>query len=196
MDDYLSKPLDPRRLVEALEPRDRAEAGIAGAGAGRGSFARPRDGGRGWHGGARSHPRRGRRRRDRGRPLRDAASANHPPFDLPELLVRCVGDAHLVEKLLGMFPGRVSAAVGAVAACYESRNAPGLAGAAHSIKGSAANLSATAVQRVAEELEALGRAGDVAAADRLVAELRAEADRCVAFIESRKARRPAPGAAV
>jgi two-component system, sensor histidine kinase and response regulator len=56
-----------------------------------------------------------------------------------------------------------------------------LAQAAHGLKGTAANMSAPAVQSLAARIEALGRSGEMAQAGKLMVQLREQVDRCLEF---------------
>jgi len=105
-----------------------------------------------------------------------------PPFDMQSLLVRCMGDAAFRDRLLEKFPQQAQKAVQLIADAVSAADAEQLARAAHGLKGTAANLSAAAVLRVAGELEALGNSGVLTEAEQLVAELRTEIGRCVAAI--------------
>ena len=145
MDDYLSKPLDPRQLIETLNRI-----------LGKASPARAEPG-----------------------PERSRGAA---PMDLDALLVRCMGDADFRDRLLRTMPAQVSGAVSRIGEAVASGNATRLAREAHGLKGTAANLSAAGVQRMAAELELLGTAGRLGDAEKRLAELRSEVEKCIAFI--------------
>jgi HPt (histidine-containing phosphotransfer) domain-containing protein len=49
------------------------------------------------------------------------------------------------------------------------------------LKGTAANMSAPAVQSLAARIEALGRSGEMAQAGKLMVQLREQVDRCLEF---------------
>jgi Amt family ammonium transporter len=112
-----------------------------------------------------------------------AAPGELHPLDLEALLSRCMGDLSFRDKLLGKFPDQVGACLQTITAAIASNDATQLARAAHGLKGTAANLSAPAVQRVASDLEQLGNEGRLGEVESLVHELRREVERCVAFIE-------------
>ena len=105
------------------------------------------------------------------------------PMDLDALLVRCMGDAEFRGRLLARFPDQVTDCLQKINDALSAKDATGLARAAHGLKGTAANLSAPAVQRVAAEIESLGKAGSLSEAQRLIESLRTEVDRCLEFVK-------------
>jgi PAS domain S-box-containing protein len=111
-----------------------------------------------------------------------APTPQERPMDLDALLVRCMGDAEFRGRLLAKFPDQVTGCLQKINEALSARDATSLARAAHGLKGTAANLSAPAVQRVAAEIEALGKAGSLSEAERLIETLRTEVDRCLAFV--------------
>ena len=112
------------------------------------------------------------------------APAGAPPIlDMQSLLARCMGDDAFRDRLLEKFPQQAQQAVEKIADAVSAADAQQLAQAAHALKGTAANLSAVAVQQAAAEVEALGKSGVLTEADRLLGELRAEVERCIAVIE-------------
>jgi CheY-like chemotaxis protein/HPt (histidine-containing phosphotransfer) domain-containing protein len=116
------------------------------------------------------------------KPATCPAQASENPMDLDALLIRCMGDAEFRARLLAKFPEQVTSCLQKITEALSSQDAIGLAQAAHGLKGTAANLSAPSVQRVAAEIEALGKAGSLSEAERVVEALRAEVARCVEFI--------------
>jgi HPt (histidine-containing phosphotransfer) domain-containing protein len=116
------------------------------------------------------------------KPVTCAAPAPEVPMDLDALLVRCMGDAEFRSRLLAKFPEQVNGCLQKINDALTAQDASGLARAAHGLKGTAANLSAPAVQRAAAEIEAVGKAGSFSEAERLVETLRAEVARCIEFV--------------
>jgi two-component system sensor histidine kinase/response regulator len=110
-------------------------------------------------------------------------AAQEKPMDLDALLVRCMGDAEFRGKLLAKFPDQVTGCLQKINEALAAKDATGLARAAHGLKGTAANLSAPAVQRVAAEIESLGKAGSLSEAERLIEGLRTEVARCLEFVK-------------
>jgi HPt (histidine-containing phosphotransfer) domain-containing protein len=110
-------------------------------------------------------------------PARPAARA----FDLDSALRRCTGDRGLLDRILVRFRERAAADLTRMEAGLASGDAACIERVAHGLKGAAANVSATGLAELAAGLEALGRAGDLQAADHCLAELRGEFQR---FLES------------
>ena len=154
MDEYLSKPLDPKRLVatigrllagtpDAAPPATTAPAAPSAADA-------PPEG-------------------------RLAVTQ----IDYDALLDRCMGKADLVRRVAAKFESQARGTVERIAAAAAAGDAAALTGASHALKGSAANLSAEPVRAAAAALEQIGRAGDLTAAEAAVGELAAAVTRCL-----------------
>jgi len=105
-----------------------------------------------------------------------------PPFIVADLLKRCMGNAQFMQRTLAKFQSRAGDDVERLHHSIASGDAVEATRLAHSIKGIAANLSATGMMNVADEIERLSRASCVADALPLMASLRTEVDRCVAFV--------------
>lgn len=92
-------------------------------------------------------------------------------LDRSELVERVEGDLDLlvalVEAYLGSLPGRMSA----IGEAVRSRDADGLADAAHALKGSTANFSRADAYRFAGELEEQGKSGSWTGVDETLARL-------------------------
>jgi Amt family ammonium transporter len=158
MDDYLSKPLDPRKMVE------RIEAALAASGRRQASAA------------PRAVPAEVRREGP-------AASAGAAPFDVDDLLGRCLGDPQFMETILAAFRDRADAMLQQLDQALAAHDAKSVARVAHGIKGAAANLSASAVRDLAAELEDLGNSGSLdAAARQYHDELRDRVRECIDYI--------------
>jgi two-component system sensor histidine kinase/response regulator len=111
-------------------------------------------------------------------PVSDAGA----PFDLNALLNRCMGDRSFRDKLLAKFPEQALAGVQKMVDVIAAHDAEQLSRLAHTMKGTAANLSASSLQKLAADFETLGKSGALDEAQRRLDELRAEVDRCVAFV--------------
>jgi len=81
--------------------------------------------------------------------------------------------AELVGLLIDDLPGRLDAIANGIARA----DAPGTSAAAHSLKGSAANLGAKPLASLCQRLEAAGKAGSLDAAEVLLEAIRTEAER-------------------
>jgi PAS domain S-box-containing protein len=75
------------------------------------------------------------------------------PFDAAELLNRLCGDAELMADVMAAFLEDCPARLGAIARAVDGSHAEDLRAEAHALKGSAANLSATALFEAAQALE-------------------------------------------
>ena len=155
MDDYLSKPLDPRQLVmmlnRLLAPRVPGSDKAADASA--------------------TH-----------KPTEVTTPEVDPPMDLDALLERCMGDDQFRDRLLQKFAEQAQVSVEKIDAALAGGDAQQLARAAHGLKGTAANLSAPYVRQIAAEIEALGNQQMLESAEKLVDSLRIEVGRCLDFM--------------
>jgi HPt (histidine-containing phosphotransfer) domain-containing protein len=100
-----------------------------------------------------------------------------------ELLERIDGDrsllAELVELFRGDYPGQIRTAREAVA----KGDAGTLQRVGHALKGTTGNLAAPIASRIADELESMGRTGDLALAGTRVTALEEELIRVVEVLE-------------
>jgi len=96
-------------------------------------------------------------------------------FD-PEALASLIGDdPELVQELVGLFSDEAPRLLDAIRKAVAASDAHAVAHAAHTLKGSAANLGAPRASEAALVLEMIGRSGDLGpagvACERLEAEL-------------------------
>jgi CheY-like chemotaxis protein len=136
MDSYVSKPLQPRALFEAVE-------GLVFAGA----------------------------------PDPIAQPSADPPeavLDRAELLGHVGGDEELLREMVALFLDDSPRMFEAVRAAIELADAPQLRLAAHALKGALATLGAHRAHDAAEELEQLGRDGDLSRASAVLSLLASE----------------------
>jgi HPt (histidine-containing phosphotransfer) domain-containing protein len=162
MDDYLSKPVQVKELQLVLERCGR--------------WAQERD-------------------RDRARPAgRDEvrpAAADPPAAAVidPAVLetLRQMGGGpgvDVIGDLLGLFRADCRPLLAAIREAVGRGDAPGLRQAAHSLKGAASNLGASALADLCARLEAMGRAGSVAEADPLLPGVERQYDEVCAALEA------------
>ncbi|MFZ4617496.1 MAG: PAS domain S-box protein, partial [Rectinemataceae bacterium] len=142
MNDYLSKPVQPRALAEAVQRWLPGKDGRGRSPAGReGQAPIPEDAG--------------------------AASREAPAhplvFDTLDLRERMLGDKALIKFAITCFLRDVPAQIRKLRGHVEAGAAGEAELMAHSIQGSAANISGLALRVVAMELEQHGRNGDLAA---------------------------------
>ncbi|HEV7281820.1 MAG TPA: Hpt domain-containing protein [Pirellulaceae bacterium] len=123
-----------------------------------------------------------------------ALAEEEPAYDLGSLSARCLGNLDFAISLLDRFAAGAETSIERLRTAAERGDLPDLAREAHSLKGSAANLSADSLRDAAASLEAACRSGardeGVAAVERLVGEL----DRCRRQILSDSLRRNDTGA--
>ncbi|HWE01408.1 MAG TPA: response regulator [Tepidisphaeraceae bacterium] len=153
MDDYLTKPLNPARLLQCLGAHDGALTAPQLAPA--------------------TAPPKAPEVIDAGAVPRNDGSVN-----FAELLARCDGDQAMMARLVQLFENKSRQTWDGLLASYRSGDAAGTARLAHALKGSAANLSAVKVCGLAARLEELGRSSDLSAAESVVRQLEVELNRC------------------
>ena len=105
-----------------------------------------------------------------------------PPIDRDALLTHCAGSPEFAHSLLSDFAGDLPKRLEQIAGHVREGDAQAAAEAAHSLKGSAGILAATAVREIAAEIEAAGKAGDLARLASLADRLGGEVRRCQDFI--------------
>ncbi len=104
------------------------------------------------------------------------------PINLPSLRHRCLGNLALVTRLINEFEREIGAQVARVEQAVGSGNTTEIAAASHSLKGSAANLSADELSSHAGALEAAARRGAAPDAAESCHELRRQFERCLSSL--------------
>ena len=159
MDGYLSKPLNPDRLIDLIE------SSLARTVAPHG----PEDG----------------LRLPEQPPQCDAPSVTQhearPPFDLEMAVKQWGGDRDLVLKLIPKFQTQTQSELQQLEQSITAGDAKRTAELAHGLKGSASYVCARGIRDLAAQLEAMGRKGDLSTAGAVLAELRVELQRCFDF---------------
>jgi len=155
MDDYVSKPVKPQRLVEAIE---RQLAGSA-------QFAES------------ASTEKGIKKQG----IPPDKKQENPPIDLKKAIERAMGDKDFLEEMLGQFIMSMPVQVQALKTAIEEDNAEALQREAHTLKGSAANLSADSIAAAALRLEQMGREKDLTAGEQAFVDLEAELTRLEAY---------------
>ena len=159
MNDYLGKPLKPKKMVAVIEAA-LAESGRAGSVSDRSTPVADAPG----------------------------SPADEPPpealpvpvlqsLDYDELIERCLYDDALARRLLQKFDAAVDDELDKIEQALLDGDAPRAADLAHAVKGSAANIASDSVRGLAGQLEELGRTGDVVEAGDCLASLQEEIDR-------------------
>jgi CheY-like chemotaxis protein len=142
MDGYVSKPLQPEKLFEAVEGLPPAE---------------------------------------------ENAPTRPPETDVVDghaLLALVGGDRGLVRELVTLFHESSAEQTAEMAAAIRRRDRRGLGRAAHSLKGSLANLRTRAALRAARRLESLAGQGDFAEIEAVYAELQGELRRLMPALDA------------
>ncbi len=153
MNDYVSKPISPQALLEALErwlPRTGGEARPPAAAAAVGPAGKEPE----------------------------AAVC-----DFATLMARLLGDQELAQSVVAAFLNDLPRQLEALRVCLDAGDAPGVERRAHSIKGASANLSGEALRAVAFAVEQAGKAGDLTLALARMPELERQFDRLKETLE-------------
>ncbi|MDY6987910.1 MAG: response regulator [Thermodesulfobacteriota bacterium] len=143
MDDYTTKPIDPTELLEKIEKWTNREKETVAV-------------------------------HEKVQVERDARMAKKeepPPVDLDKALARAMGDKDFLEQMLQEFLAWIPEQVEELKAALEEGNGEALQQKAHTLKGSAANLSADIVAATALHLEQMGREGNLQAGEQTLSEL-------------------------
>jgi CheY-like chemotaxis protein/HPt (histidine-containing phosphotransfer) domain-containing protein len=140
MDDYLSKPIQWRELLRAID-----------------QFTKRGDGARA----AVS---------DAGFEHAPVASATHggSAFGVDSFVQRCRGNQELARQIAGIFAEQTPRLLNAIREAIGRGDANGVERAAHTLKGSLGQVGAGSAARLAIELENAGRAGDLSGTERTV----------------------------
>lgn len=160
MDDYISKPIAPRALAEALEKwsgKTRARPVPPGPAAPTAPAAET--------------PRQ-----------KVEPSGEAPVFDRQALLDRLLGDEALARDILAGFLDDMAGQIDALRGFVARGDAESVGGKAHAIKGAAANAGGLAVSAAARELEKAARAGRLEEVAALLPELERQFERLKARI--------------
>jgi len=105
-------------------------------------------------------------------------------LDMELLLSQLEGDRKLMCELVAIFLQDYPRQLERLRRALGEGDAPGVARAAHSLKGAAGNLAAEGVVAAAKRLEAMGRAGELAGAEETLRQLEGEIERLRAYAET------------
>jgi PAS domain S-box-containing protein len=158
MNDYLSKPVDPKRLIAILNDVAGKEPTTAGPPLQIARESAPLEG------------------------APPSAATPVPPFDTQMLLQRCLGNLSVAEMILEEFEKQAVGDVRHIEMLVDAGDAHRVAQVAHSLKGAAVVLSADSLRDVIAELEQMARAVDWAGVRGRLPQLKSEAERCVRFL--------------
>jgi PAS domain S-box-containing protein len=157
MDFYLTKPIDPVKLIDMVDSIAMLKS-------------RP------------ASPLPAATRAPTPTPAALPAADTKPPISYDDLLERCLGSTDFLKGLLKRCESAWAKDISALTDAIRSNDPAAVSRAAHALKGSAANLSATTVQKLAGEIESLARAGDLVTAQNAVPTLEQAVDECKTYI--------------
>jgi signal transduction histidine kinase/DNA-binding response OmpR family regulator len=163
MDGYVSKPIKPVELFEVLDrvvTHQQSSSGGSGAADG---HVRPT-----------TVP----------ETAGDRAEHSGPVLDRAGLMARIQGDPGMLRMFTDLFLTDYPKRVKAIRDTLAARDAPGVAAAAHSLKGAVAIFSSGPAYRAAATLERLGRQHSLESADEVYSTLERELDRLKEALES------------
>ncbi len=167
MDDYVSKPLNPKKLIDAIQSQITQDGAGVTAGIDDHSVKEPLT------------------MQDDGT---EPSTENPDKTDLQStidtqtLMERCLGKLDLVESVLTTFQQQAGQMLDEIRQGVAAADASGTATAAHKLKGAAGNVSAVSVADIACRIEELGRNGVLADAESCLTQLSVEVERCVGSI--------------
>jgi Amt family ammonium transporter len=175
MDDYLTKPLNPHKLIRTIEALLDAK-GIATS-----TPAVDED-------------------PNTSEPSASSGIVSNASTDAAinyeSLLSRCMGDAALLQRVVQKFQDKSHDTWAQLVAGFNAGDVAATTRLAHGLKGAAANLSAVTLATLSEQLEELGHTGDLSSAQATLDKLGAELKRCQEELQKVATRGKSPGAPV
>jgi HPt (histidine-containing phosphotransfer) domain-containing protein len=108
------------------------------------------------------------------KPVETGSDSKLPAFDRKDLLSRINGREDMVARIVKMFRHGVAGYLTALKKSLESGDSKQIKNAAHSIKGSTANISAMKMHATAVVLDSFADSGDVEACRSLIIRLENE----------------------
>jgi HPt (histidine-containing phosphotransfer) domain-containing protein len=117
----------------------------------------------------------------RSREMSENSPSQNPPIDVPSLFDRCMNDSAFVKEILDLFREQAVANLSALAQALEAGDAEQVWKLAHTLKGSAANVSADHLSETFAEIEQVAHKEAFDRAKAMLVEVRNEFDRVVAF---------------
>jgi CheY-like chemotaxis protein len=110
-----------------------------------------------------------------------------PPVDWEQFVLLTDGDGEFTQQLVQLFIDSGDAALAQIRDALDRKDWKAVGRAAHSFKGSSANIHAQAVSDAAARLEQAARAGEHGQLSKLEQELRREARRTADYLRARSA---------
>jgi len=114
-----------------------------------------------------------------------------PPIEMASLLERCMGNTELRARLMEKFVNQAGELLRQISESATAADVARLSLYAHTLKGSAINMSAGAVSKAAQKIELLAKSGETRQVEEPLRQLQVEIDRCVAFVKGMAGTRPA-----
>ena len=121
-----------------------------------------------------------------GMAIEAAGQADGPTYDHAKALERTGDDAELLAQIIDIYLEETPALLVEIAGHLENGNLECAFRAAHTVKGSSSNLSATAVIEAARKVELAARANDIAGAQAAFPALQENAQRLLQTLESER----------
>jgi HPt (histidine-containing phosphotransfer) domain-containing protein len=106
-------------------------------------------------------------------------------LDWDGLCTRCMDNLDLVQRVLARFQEQLPGELLELESALERGDAQHVASVAHRIKGTSASVSATSLQKAAEQVEELGRAGRLVELPARLIAMQSEWTRISKSLESR-----------
>ena len=103
--------------------------------------------------------------------VRADARGSKNPFDVDQLVRRCMGRIELAERLLKSFESRFPEDLSKIEECLREDDSPGLPRLVHQLKGAAANVSAPDLYSILARMEQAVQSDERAAAHDCVEEI-------------------------
>ncbi|MCK5324318.1 MAG: response regulator, partial [Desulfobulbaceae bacterium] len=171
MNDYLSKPIDPHKLVNMVEQWV-VYTGRESTAAGKASEP-PLD-----ETPAKEKEAAARPRSEKAHALKKTAEgeADEIIFNRADMLRRVMNDEGILKKLINGFFEHASGHLVNLRDALDNKDAPGVQLRAHTIKGVAANFSSAPLRDVACQIEIAGKEADLEKAESLLPELQGKFD--------------------
>ena len=163
MDDYISKPVEPQRLTETIAKHLPGNTTPPLATQAKEPPSEP----------THTPPPPGNT---------SSVSSAHPPINAAPLLARCVNNVEFLFTILEKCETEISSYVGQIEQGLTDNDVKQTAMAAHSLKGTAALLSAEDLRAVAAEMELAAKAEELDNVRKQIDQLHQEVDRCRDFI--------------
>jgi HPt (histidine-containing phosphotransfer) domain-containing protein len=170
MDEYLTKPLDPQKLIQVISKlvtRSATSASGSSTVRDRSSDGAPQE----------------------AESTQSGKVHDVPPINLDFLNKQWGSDEGFVQTLLARFHSRAPIDLSGIEAAASDGNLQEVARIAHRLKGSSGYVAANAIGMICEKLEEAAAAGERESIDELAGQLRLELDRCLAFIVDSRAER-------